>query len=146
MTAAEFPVPPGFTVTTEACRKYNRDGKTVPEGLNGQVRAAMRNLETSTGRGFGDLSNPLLVSVRSGAAVSMPGMMDTVLNLGVNEAIVDAIGRNIRNEGFALDVYCRFIQTFGSVVMGVDDGLFNRTMEELRQKAGVARNSKLGPS
>ena len=145
MTSLGLPVPPGFTITTEACREYYRSGKRTPEDLWGQVQEAMEGLMASTGRNFGDPSNPLLVSVRSGAAVSMPGMMDTILNLGINREVADGIARSTHNERFARDIYRRFIQMYGSVVLGVDGGLFDQIMEEQRLKAGVKRDADLGP-
>ncbi|MDK2372939.1 MAG: PEP/pyruvate-binding domain-containing protein, partial [Candidatus Korarchaeota archaeon] len=105
-----LPVPPGFTITTEACREFYRRGERLPEGLMDQVREAMRWLESKTGKRFGDPSNPLLVSVRSGAPVSMPGMMDTILNLGINDEIVESLARMTGDERFAYDVYRRFLQ------------------------------------
>ena len=143
MTSSGFPVPPGFTITTEACRSYYQNNKKLPEGLSVQVQKAIGELETSTGRKFGDPSNPLLVSVRSGAAVSMPGMMDTVLNVGINQQIVDGLSRNAQNERFALDVYCRFIETFASVVLGVDKRQFLTSMDTQQREAGVSRRSDL---
>ncbi|MDK2383603.1 MAG: PEP/pyruvate-binding domain-containing protein, partial [Candidatus Korarchaeota archaeon] len=104
-----LPVPPGFTITTEACREFYRRGERLPEGLMDQVREAMRWLESKTGKRFGDPSNPLLVSVRSGAPVSMPGMMDTILNLGINDEIVESLARMTGDERFAYDVYRRFL-------------------------------------
>ena len=143
MSASGFPVPPGFTITTEACRHYCRENKRMPEGLAVQVQEAIGHLEASTGRKFGDPSNPLLVSVRSGAAISMPGMMDTVLNLGINQQIVDGLARNTLNERFALDIYCRFIESFASVVLGVEKRPFLRSMEAQQREAGVSRRSEL---
>jgi pyruvate,orthophosphate dikinase len=118
MTALQLPVPPGMTVTTEACNYYSSTG-TFPEGLEEEIQSKMRILELKTGRVFGDESNPLLVSVRSGAPISMPGMMDTVLNLGLNDKTVKGLGRLTKNDRFAFDAYRRFIQMFGKVVLGV---------------------------
>ena len=119
MTSSGIPVTPGITITTEACRDYYKNDKRLPEGLIDQVQEAIGHLEASTRRKLGDPSNPLLVSVRSGAAVSMPGMMDTVLNVGINQQIVDGLARKTQNERFALDVHCRFIESFASVVLGI---------------------------
>ncbi|MBI4299212.1 MAG: pyruvate, phosphate dikinase [Chloroflexi bacterium] len=145
MTAMGLPVPPGFTITTEACLDYYRSNKRLPEGLWSQVLEALKELETASGRKFGDPDNPLLVSVRSGAAVSMPGMMDTILNLGINEGIADGIGRRTGNGHFALDIYRRFIQMFGSVVMNVKSDVLDVVMDEQRRKAGVGTGAELSP-
>ena len=118
MTALHLPVPPGMTVTTEACNYYSSTG-IFPEGLEEEIQSKMKILESKTGRMFGDESNPLLVSVRSGAPISMPGMMDTVLNLGLNDKTVKGLGRLTKNDRFAFDAYRRFIQMFGKVVLGV---------------------------
>ena len=143
MMAQGLPVPPGFTITTEACREYYRSGKKLPKGLWQQVKAAMAELEESSGRKYGDPANPLLVSVRSGAAVSMPGMMETILNLGVNDQIVDCIARSTGNERFALDLYRRFIRMFSSVALGVDGVLFDRIVESQQANGKVKRGSGL---
>ena len=145
MTSLGLPVPPGFTITTEACREYYRSGKRPPEGLWSEVRSAMKELEELVGRKFGDPANPLLVSVRSGAPVSMPGMMDTVLNLGINQQVADGMAERTNNERFALDLYRRFIQMFGNVVLGVDGDRFNQTMDEWQHKRGVERSADLEP-
>src|SRR5467141_2060935 len=120
MTRAGMPVPPGFTITTEACRAYLGKGGKFPDGLWDQVTKALALLEKRAGKRFGDTENPLLVSVRSGAKISRPGMMDTVLNLGRNDeklrGLIDLTG----NERFGWDAYRRFIQMFGRIVMGVD--------------------------
>jgi len=118
MTALHLPVPPGMTVTTEACNYYSSTG-IFPEGLEEEIQSKMKILESKTGRMFGDESNPLLVSVRSGAPISMPGMMDTVLNLGLNDKTVKGLARLTKNDRFAFDAYRRFIQMFGKVVLGV---------------------------
>src|SRR5688572_7311343 len=119
MTNAGLPVPPGFTITTEACNAYYAAGKQLPPGLWDDVVAHMKALEQQTGKGFGDPSNPLLVSVRSGAAFSMPGMMDTVLNLGLNEETVDGLIRLTGNDRFAWDAWRRFIAMFGRIVLDI---------------------------
>ncbi len=119
MSNIGIPVPPGFTITTEVCTEYYRSGKKLPRPLEGDVRAALRKVEGLTGKGFGDDSNPLLVSVRSGARVSMPGMMDTVLNLGLNDATVEGLAARAHNPRFAWDSYRRFVAMFGDVVLGM---------------------------
>ncbi|HQO41255.1 MAG TPA: PEP/pyruvate-binding domain-containing protein, partial [Spirochaetota bacterium] len=113
------PVPAGFTITTEVCTEYYKNNKKFPAGLDKEVDAAMKKTEKIMGRRFGDPENPLLVSVRSGARVSMPGMMDTVLNLGLNDATVKGIIKRSGNERFGWDSYRRFIQMYGDVVMGL---------------------------
>ena len=118
MSNVGLPVPPGFTITTEACRQYQLT-QGWPEGIEGEVRGHLAMLEKVTGRKLGDERNPLLVSVRSGAAVSMPGMMDTVLNLGLNDAAVQGLAEQSGDERFAWDCYRRFIQMFGNVAMNV---------------------------
>src|SRR3990167_8492933 len=119
MTKLGIPVPPGFTITTEVCDLYYQNGKKWPAGLEQQILDNLAKLEKSMGAKFGSKENPLLVSVRSGAAVSMPGMMDTVLNLGLNSEVVQGIIIKTENERFAWDAYRRFIQMFGNVVMNI---------------------------
>ncbi len=143
MTNAGLPVPPGFTITTEACNLYNEAGKLFPAGLEEQIHQAMREIEEKTGKGFGDPLNPLLVSVRSGAPVSMPGMMDTILNLGLNDATVEGLIAATRDERFALDCYRRFIQMFGDVVLGVEHLEFEGVLERQRMAAGVNFDNQL---
>ncbi|HXV33410.1 MAG TPA: pyruvate, phosphate dikinase, partial [Gaiellaceae bacterium] len=143
MTAIGLPVPSGFTVTTEACREYMRLGGAVPDGLGTQVDEAVARLEERTGKRFGDPADPLLVSVRSGAAISMPGMMDTILNLGLNDAAVDGLARATGSERFAFDAYRRLVQMFGEVVAGVDGQLFERELTELKEARGVAQDVEL---
>ena len=137
MSSIGLPVPPGFTVTTEACAYYADHDEQWPEGLADEVRAGIRHLEEATGRTLGDPSHPLLVSVRSGAAVSMPGMMDTVLNLGLNDKVVAGLAEESHNERFAYDDYRRFIDMFGDVVMGVKHRHFEEAIEALKQERGV---------
>ena len=120
MTKAGLPTPPGFTITTEACNDYFANGEKLPDGLWEDVLEAVKQVEASTGKGFGDPANPLLVSVRSGAKFSMPGMMDTVLNLGLNEATLHGLIKLTGNERFGWDAYRRFIQMFGRIVMEVE--------------------------
>ncbi len=130
MTRTGVPVPPGFTITTEACNAYYDHGSQFPDGLWDQVLDALRDLELQTGKKFGDPSNPLLVSVRSGAKFSMPGMMDTVLNLGLNKETRDGLARLTDNPRFAADAYRRFVQLFGKIVLGVDGEKFEHVMDE----------------
>lgn len=131
MSRLGLPVPPGFTVCTEVGRHLLRTGR-YPDGLRDQVGAALLQLEARTGQRFGCASDPLLVAVRSGAAVSMPGMMDTVLNLGLNDATVEALARRSGDPRFAFDTYRRFIQMFGAVVLGLDHGCFEEILEETK--------------
>jgi len=114
-----LPVPPGFTVTTEVCTYYYANKRTYPAALRAQMEAGIASIEQQTGMKFGDLENPLLVSVRSGARDSMPGMMDTILNLGLNDQTVEALSRKTANPRFAWDCYRRFVQMYGDVVLGV---------------------------
>src|SRR5678810_831512 len=119
MSRIGLPVPPGFTITTEVCTYYYEHKRTYPPALRAQMEAGLVAIERQTGKKFGDLKNPLLVSVRSGARDSMPGMMDTILNLGLNDQTVEALGRKTQNPRFAWDCYRRFIQMYGDVVLGV---------------------------
>src|SRR5437868_11755327 len=119
MTRIGLPVPPGFTITTEVCTYYYANKRTYPKELQAQVEAGVANMEKTLGKKFGDLNKPLLVAVRSGARDSMPGMMDTILNLGLNDQTVLALAAASRNERFAWDCYRRFIQMYGDVVLGV---------------------------
>ena len=120
MTNAGLPVPPGFTITTEACNAYYDAGKQFPEGMWQQALEALKIVEQQTGKGFGNKENPLLVSVRSGAKFSMPGMMDTVLNLGINDETVQGLVALTNDERFAYDAYRRFIQMFSKIVLDID--------------------------
>ena len=144
MTSAGLPVPDGFTVTTEMCLEYYAAGRQFPEGLDADVRAAMRELESRTGKRFGLGTNPLLVSVRSGARVSMPGMMDTILNLGLNDETVSALAALTGNERFAWDAYRRFIAMFSSVVLDIEKEHFDRVVEAAKARAGVKNDPDLG--
>src|SRR5437899_7984262 len=146
MTRAGMPVPPGFTITTEACREYYRQGKKFPDGLWEQVTDALKELEQKAGKKFGDPKNPLLVSVRSGAKFSMPGMMDTVLNLGLNEEAAAGIAALTKDERFALDARRRFIQMFGKTVKGIDGDKFEHALQEAKKKAGVKTDPELKPA
>ncbi|MGH2770527.1 MAG: pyruvate, phosphate dikinase [Actinomycetota bacterium] len=143
MTNLGLPVPPGFTITTQACREYLRTGE-MPEGLMEEVARHMSSLEKKMGKRFGDAENPLLVSVRSGAKFSMPGMMDTVLNLGLNDSTVEGLVRQYGDERFAYDAYRRFIQMFGKIVMDVAGARFEHALEEAKARAGVASDPELG--
>jgi pyruvate,orthophosphate dikinase len=143
MTNAGLPVPPGFTITTEACNSYYSARERFPEGMWDQVTGAMRDVERATGKRFGDPSNPLLVSVRSGAKFSMPGMMDTVLNLGLNEKTMEGLARLTKNERFAYDAYRRFIQMFGKIVLGIDGEIFDHAFDEAKRKAGAKVDTDL---
>ncbi|MFQ3683958.1 pyruvate, phosphate dikinase [Roseiflexus sp.] len=134
MTRTGVPVPPGFTITTEACNEYYARGKQFPEGLWEQTLEALKVIEAQVGKTFGDPNNPLLVSVRSGARESMPGMMDTVLNLGLNKETLEGISRLTNNPRFAADAYRRFIQLFGKIVLGVDGEKFEHVMSEAKGK------------
>jgi pyruvate,orthophosphate dikinase len=145
MTAIGIPVPAGFTVTTAACVAYMRAERQVPAGLEEEVAEHMARLEETTGKRFGDPSDPLLVSVRSGAAVSMPGMMDTILNLGLNDEAVEGLARATGNPRFAYDAYRRLIQMYGDVVAGVDAQRFEEALAEARDGAGAAHDGELGP-
>ena len=138
-----LPVPPGFTITTEVCTYFYANGKTYPGDLAAQVDAAMAAVERQTGRKFGDDSNPLLVSVRSGARASMPGMMDTVLNLGLNDKSVLTLAKTSGDERFAYDSYRRFIQMYSNVVLEVEHNLFEEILEELKDHKGHALDTDL---
>jgi pyruvate,orthophosphate dikinase len=139
MTNAGLPTPPGFTITTEACNDYFAAGKRLPDGLWDDVLAAVRDVEKQTGKGFGDPKNPLLVSVRSGAKFSMPGMMDTVLNLGLNEGTLTGLVALTGNERFGWDAYRRFIQMFGRIVLDVDGELFEHAIQAKKTARGAPR-------
>ncbi|RMH54025.1 MAG: pyruvate, phosphate dikinase [Candidatus Hydrogenedentota bacterium] len=144
MTSLGLPVPPGFTISTQACAEYYEAGKRWPVGLKAEVDRALERLEKVTKKTFGYGDNPLLVSVRSGAAVSMPGMMDTVLNLGLNSATLEALIRKTGNERFAWDAFRRFIQMFGDVVMGVEHEAFEHCLDGVKEEAGVKLDTDLG--
>lgn len=143
MTNIGLPVPPGFTITTEACNEYYAKGRVLPEGLWEQIDPALADVEQATGKKFGDKNNPLLVSVRSGAKFSMPGMMDTILNLGLNDETVEGLANSTENERFAYDSYRRFIQMFGDVVMEVEHHEFESILEDAKEKQGVTFDSEL---
>jgi pyruvate,orthophosphate dikinase len=143
MTRAGLPVPPGFTLTSDVCLAFYEAGRRLPDGIPAQIRASMAELERRTGKGFGDAQNPLLVSVRSGARVSMPGMMDTILNLGLNDETVAGLARLTTNPRFAYDAYRRFMAMFGNIVLGIDKDEFDHVVDEAKQKAGVAADPEL---
>ena len=144
MTRAGLPVPAGFIITTETCLTYYALGRRNPPGLAEGVEAAMRELERRTGKTFGDPTNPLLVSVRSGARVSMPGMMDTILNLGLNDATVLGLSELTGNERFAWDAYRRFITMFSCIVLGLEKELFEDRIDEAKKRRGVSNDPELG--
>ena len=143
MTKIGLPVPPGIIVSTEACLAYYEEGQSLPAGLDAQVRAGIATLEEQLGKRFGDVGNPLLLSVRSGAAVSMPGMMDTVLNLGLNDDARDGLAKLTGNRRFANDCYRRFIQMFADVVMGISASTFEAVLEEMKEKVGAELDTDL---
>lgn len=143
MSNLGLPVPPGFTVTTEVCTHYYSNDKSYPDDLSAAVDEALAQVETRVGAKFGDRDNPLLVSVRSGSRASMPGMMDTVLNLGLNDVTVEGLAVRSGDARFAYDSYRRFIQMFGAVVLGVDHYLFEETLEEIKLERGVTLDSNL---
>lgn len=143
MNRLELPVPPGFTVTTEACNTYLNLGMNFPDSLWEQEMAALAAVEKKTGKKFGDPKNPLLVSCRSGAKFSMPGMMDTVLNIGLNEETVQGLIEATSDPRFVYDSYRRLIQMFGSVVMGVPDEPFEEVIAELRNKKNIKNDAGL---
>ncbi len=143
MTKAGMPVPPGFTITTEACLDYFANDKNEPEGLADQIQASLATIEKQTGRGFGNNSNPLLVSVRSGARASMPGMMDTVLNLGLNAETLQGLATRTGDDRFAWDSYRRFIQGYGSIVLGVESHQFEELITEHKLKLGKSGDTEL---
>jgi len=143
MARIGLPVPPGFTITTEACKEYYAKGRQFPEGLEEQVREYMKKLEEKTGKKFGDPNNPLLVSVRSGAPISMPGMMDTILNLGLNDQTVEGLARLTNNPRFAYDSYRRFIQMFSDIVLKVPREEFEKILEKYKKIEGVKYDAEL---
>jgi pyruvate, orthophosphate dikinase len=143
MTQMGVPVPAGFTITTDACRVYMSNGKTLPHGVEEEIEGHLRALEKKTGKRFGDMNDPLLVSVRSGAAVSMPGMMDSILNLGLNDEAVVGLARATGNERFANDSYRRLIQMYGEVVDGIDGHRFEQALTDLKKSRGAAQDVDL---
>ena len=142
MTNLGIPVPPGFTISAALCGNW-LEAHSFPPRLRPQVEAALGRLEAACGRAFGDSETPLLVSVRSGAALSMPGMMETILNLGLNDSTVEGLRRMSGNAGFAYDSYRRFVQMYGGVVFDVPKKLFEEALERRRKQAGVQRDIDL---
>ena len=138
-----LPVPPGLTIVTDACLQYLDGGRTLPDTLKDEVRAGLRRMEDIAGRRFGDLKQPLLLSIRSGARASMPGMMDTVLNLGLNDRTVEALGHDAGDARFAWDSYRRFIQMYGDVVMGLDHEVFEDILEDEKARLGHEQDTEL---
>ncbi|MBW2670475.1 MAG: pyruvate, phosphate dikinase, partial [Deltaproteobacteria bacterium] len=143
MVRINVPVPPGFTVTTEACNTYLASGETFPKGTRDQMLNALKVIEETTGKKFGDQKNPLLISCRSGAKFSMPGMMDTVLNIGLNDKTAEGMIKLTGDERFVFDSYRRLVQMFGNVVMGAPDEVFEEVITEARAKAGVETDAEL---
>ncbi len=143
MTKIGLPVPQGFTISTEACTKYYEDGRKINDEIKAQIMEYVAKMEEITGKKFGDLENPLLVSVRSGARASMPGMMDTILNLGLNEEVVEVIAKKSGNPRWAWDCYRRFIQMFSDVVMEVGKKYFERLIDEMKERKGVTFDTEL---
>ena len=143
MSSLGLPVPPGFTVTTEACVHFYANGKQYPAALKAQLEAGLKTIETQTGKAFGDAANPLLVSVRSGARASMPGMMDTVLNLGLNDATVEGLAKLSGDRRFAFDSYRRFIQMYSNVVLNLEHNLFEEILDETKDRLDVSVDTAL---
>ncbi len=143
MTSLGIQVPPGFTITTDTCAEYYELGKTMPEGLLNEIQKNLALLERLTEKGFGDEENPLLVSVRSGAAVSMPGMMDTVLNLGLNDKTTEGLAKRSKNRRFAMDAYRRFINMYGNVVLGMTHGDFEHEISSLKKERSIELDTDL---
>jgi pyruvate, orthophosphate dikinase len=143
MTRAGLPVPPGFTITTEACNAFYARGGKFPDGLWEQVERSLKVVEKTTGKGFGNARNPLLVSVRSGAKFSMPGMMDTVLNLGLNSATLEGLAKLTKDRRFALDAHRRFIQLFSKIVLGIDGQLFEEALDSIKKRKKAKTDADL---
>lgn len=143
MTRLKFPVPPGFVITTEVCKKYYENKKKLPRSLLSEVKRNISKIEKKTGKKWNSKENPLLVSVRSGAAISMPGMMDTILNLGINDITIQGLAEKSNNPCFALDSYRRFIQLFGKVTFGIDDKKFEEILENAKKNQAVQSDSAL---
>ena len=143
MTQLGVPVPAGFTITTDACRAYMQNGQQLPDGLMPEIDEHLDALEQKTGKRFGDSADPLLVSVRSGAAVSMPGMMDSILNLGLNDDAVEGLASSTDNPRFACDSYRRLIQMYGEVVEGIDAHRFESALSDLKAERGAQQDIEL---
>ena len=143
MTVLGLPIPQGFTVTTEACTEYYNQGKKISSEVEKQIFDALAELEKIQGKKFGDNNDPLLVSVRSGARASMPGMMDTILNLGLNDEAVEGFAKKTANPRFAYDSYRRFIQMYSDVVMEVNKSFFEKIIDELKESKGIKYDTEL---
>ncbi|MBV8447944.1 MAG: pyruvate, phosphate dikinase, partial [Hyphomicrobiales bacterium] len=143
MSNLGLPVPPGFTITTEVCTYFYAHERQYPQDLEKAVDAALKRIGELTGRAFGDAARPLLVSVRSGARASMPGMMDTILNLGLNDIAVEALARESGDARFAFDSYRRFIQMYSAVVLGLEHHLFEDALEEVKSRRGHVQDTDL---
>ena len=143
MTNLGMPVPQGFTITTEACTQYYEDGRKINDEIMAEIMENITKMEEITGMKFGDKENPLLVSVRSGARASMPGMMDTILNLGLNEEVVEVLAAKSGNPRWAWDCYRRFIQMYSDVVMEVGKKYFEELIDEMKEKKGVTQDVDL---
>ncbi len=143
MTRIGVPVPPGFTITTEACNAYLASKGKFPAGMWDQVMDALHKVEKEAGKKFGDPKNPLLVSCRSGSKFSMPGMMDTVLNIGLNEETAEGMVKLTGDARFVYDAYRRLVQMFGTVVMGLDAKPFHQALDEAKAKAGISEDSRI---
>ncbi|MEG0616149.1 MAG: PEP/pyruvate-binding domain-containing protein, partial [Oscillospiraceae bacterium] len=143
MSNLGMPVPQGFTVSTEACTQYYEDGKQINSDIEKEISDYMVKLEAMTGKKFGDVANPLLVSVRSGARASMPGMMDTILNLGLNDEVVEGLAKFTNNPRFAYDSYRRFVQMFSDVVMEMNKTEFEKIIDDAKAKKGVKLDTGL---
>ena len=143
MTNLGMPVPPGFIITTEACTQYYNDNEQISPEIQDEIMQYVDKLETMSGQKFGDRENPLLVSVRSGARASMPGMMDTILNLGLNDEGVEALAKTSNNPRWAWDCYRRFIQMYSDVVMEVGKKYFEELIDELKERRGVKQDVEL---
>ena len=146
MTNLGMPVPQGFTITTEACTQYYEDNQTINDDIMAEILKNIKELETISGKKFGDKENPLLVSVRSGARASMPGMMDTILNLGLNDEVVESFAKKTGNPRFAYDSYRRFIQMYSDVVMEVGKSYFEKLIDQMKEKKGVKLDTELDAS
>ncbi len=143
MTRLKLPVPPGFVITTEVCKQYYQNHKKLPKDLLAQVKKNIAKIEKRTSKKWNYKENPLLVSVRSGSAISMPGMMDTILNLGINDHTIEGLTKKSNNPRFAWDSYRRFIQLFGKVVFRIDDKKFNDVLENAKKNQAVQADSAL---
>jgi pyruvate,orthophosphate dikinase len=141
-----LPVPPGFTISTIVCDVFYKNKKKLPQQIIKEIKKELNNIEKKTKKKLGDLKNPLLISVRSGARISMPGMMDTILNLGLNDKTVEALSKNTSNGRFAKDSYRRFIQMYGSVVLGIESHLFEEMIDNYKLTKGVLLDTELDES